>query len=64
MQVAFNNDLNFGVPPTAKNMLCGNTMVGDLYIERIPIDKLDVSSDEAVQRFLYRVYRMKVNRLS
>lgn len=58
VQIAF---ANRGLIPNFVNILKGHSLVGDVYIERIPIAKVDTSSDESINQFLMNMYAKKAS---
>jgi lysophosphatidic acid acyltransferase/lysophosphatidylinositol acyltransferase len=59
IQIAFHDKNNHDMVPNFVNVLKGNSLVGDVYIERIPIDKVDTSSEETINKFLLDLYQTK-----
>lgn len=59
--MAFHETQNGQKRPAFSTILRGQSLVGDVYIERIPVDKIDTSSDDTVEKFLLDVYRQKVS---
>lgn len=45
--------------PNFATMLRGERLIGDVYIERIPLDTIDTSSDKAIEKFLFELYQKK-----
>lgn len=60
VQLAFHPDNNNGLKANLYNILNGHPSIGDMYIERIPMDRIDASSDESISQFLMDMYKKKV----
>ena len=45
--------------PTLKNMLLGRRVIGEMLLERIPLETVPENSEEA-SKWLYESYRHKV----
>lgn len=61
IQIAFHDKNNHDLVPNFANVLKGNSLIGDVYIQRIPIDKVDTSSEESINKFLLDLYQTKVS---
>lgn len=48
-----------GAKPTMKNMLLGRRVIGEMLLERIPLESVPENPDEA-SKWLYENYRHKV----
>ncbi|KAI1292490.1 1-acyl-sn-glycerol-3-phosphate acyltransferase delta [Halotydeus destructor] len=59
MQMAYHDTLNQNVDISLKSVINGKKIVGDVYLERITIDHLDLSSDEAIKAKLIDIYQEK-----
>ncbi|KAI1292496.1 1-acyl-sn-glycerol-3-phosphate acyltransferase delta [Halotydeus destructor] len=60
VQVAFHVKYNKDTPCTMASVLKGRPLVGDVYVERIPIDDIDVTSETAISDYLAAMYKKKV----
>ena len=58
--MGFSKELNKGVPAKFTNVLKGRPLIGDVYIERIPIEKVNCESEEALNTYLLDLYKQKV----
>lgn len=52
-----------GAEPSLKNMMLGKRVVGDMLLERIPLDSIPRDPDEASE-WLHKNYRHKVFQFS
>ncbi|KAI1292495.1 1-acyl-sn-glycerol-3-phosphate acyltransferase delta [Halotydeus destructor] len=59
IQIGFHDDHNKGLSYTLATLLNGQSLVGDVYIERIPIEKIDLTSEETINEYLRSLYSEK-----
>ncbi|KAI1292493.1 1-acyl-sn-glycerol-3-phosphate acyltransferase delta [Halotydeus destructor] len=59
IQLAFHDSHNKGNPYTMASILTCRPLSGDVYVERIPIENIDVSSESAISDYLMAIFKKK-----